>query len=153
VEPIAWLSGFEITKRAKLAVAELREARRVAQTSEAAPPDGERKQRSVAERVWPTVAQIVALAREWDAKVVVSWANPDGASYAWLREKAAEEGIAFADWAPRIESVQQRMPGLPFANVHSSGHWRPWANRVIAESFAREMGVWPAPSAPAPSAR
>jgi hypothetical protein len=144
VEPILWLSGFEVTKRAKLALAQFRDARRAAKANAAVSPDV--RNQSVAERVWPTLAQITALAREWDAKIVVSWANPDSPSYAWLRTKAAEEGIPFADWAPRMRSVQERMPDLPYANSHSSGHWRPWTNGVIAESYAREMGVWPSPS-------
>jgi hypothetical protein len=145
VEPILWLSGFEVTKRAKLALARIRDARRMAKANEGASP-GDAQTQSVAERVWPTLAQITALAREWDAEIVVSWAHPDSPSYAWLRTKAAEEGIPFADWAPRMRSVQERMPDLPYANPHSSGHWRSWTNRVIAESYAREMGVWPSSS-------
>jgi hypothetical protein len=149
VEPINWLSGFEVAKRVKLALAKIREARRVARTEATTASPGEARTQSVAERVWPSIAAIVEQARQWDAKIVVSWANPNTASYQWLRAKAAEEGILFADWVPRVESVQERMTALPLGNRHSSGHWRPWANRVIAESYARAMGVWP----PAPSSR
>ena len=152
VEPILWLSGFEVTKRAKLALAEIREARRLANANGGASP-GDARTQSVAERIWPTLSQIVALAHEWDAKIVVSWANRDRASYSWLRTKATEEGIPFADWEPRVRSIQARMPDLPYANPHSSGHWRPWTNRVIAETYARAMGVWPPPSPPASSSR
>jgi hypothetical protein len=160
VGPLLWLSDFELVKRAKLAVAELRLARlsKAAEGGAGAPAAAGPP---VAEQVWPVVSQIVELARSWNATVVVSWANPYSSSYPWLQRKAAEEGLVFADWVPVVKSVQDRMPDLPYANPHSAGHWRPWTNRIIAESFAREMGLWPATpegigggaQPPAPSAR
>lgn len=140
VGPALWLGEFELVKRAKVALAEVRHARMM---SDAAPVRSEGEpEPSVAERVWPVLERIVALSREWDATLVLSWANPGTISYAWLRSKAAEEQIPFADWVPAVESVREKLPGLPFANSHSGGHWRPWANAVIARSYARAMGVW-----------
>ncbi len=152
VEPLLWLTRFEVVKRAKFAIGQWRLDRHFA--AEGGPIEerpGKLTGPPVAERVWPVVSEILALAREWDATVVVSWANPDSESYAWLQRKAAEEGIRFADWVPVMKSARARMPGLDYTNHHSGGHWRPWTNRVIAETYARAMGVWPAPD-PAPPA-
>ena len=101
--------------------------------------------------VWPVLAEIVALSREWNATLVVSWANPYSDSYPWLQQKAAAEGLPFADWVPAMKAVQARMPDLNYANPHSGGHWRPWTNGVIAQSYARAMGVWPPPAGPPPT--
>jgi hypothetical protein len=152
VGPMLWLSQFELVKRAKFAYSQLQRARKM---NQAAPGGGaDAAAPSTAERVWPTIERIVALSREWNAVLVLGWANPDGDSYAWLKAKAAEEHIPFADWNPPMESVRERMPDLPMANPHSGGHWRPWTNNVIARTYARAMGVWPASAAePAPGAR
>jgi hypothetical protein len=158
VGPLLWLSEFELVKRTKIALSAMRMARMRATAAAGngaigTPSPG--AQPSVAERVWPVLAEIIALSRAWNAIPIVSWANPDTDSYRWLRQKAAAEGIAFADWAPAMRAVQERMPNLPYANSHSGGHWRPWTNGVIAQTYARAMGVWPARAAPppAPSAR
>lgn len=145
VEPLQWISNLELVKRAKFALAGLRQAF-AGQTPPPAKASGAPAV-TVAERTWPTLAEIVAQARAWDATIVVSWANLDTGSYEWLKAKAQQEGIAFADWEPAVRSVQARMPDLNYANPHSAGHWRPWTYGVIAESYARAMGLWPAPSA------
>lgn len=142
VGPLLWLSQFELVKRAKIAVGQFRRSRDM---NQAMPTAGTQANGpSVAQCVWPTIERIAVLAREWDAVLVLGWANPDTESYPWLRAKAAEEHIPFADWAPAMESVRARMPELPLANPHSGGHWRPWANDIIARTYARAMGVWPA---------
>ena len=147
VGPALWLSEFELVKRLKIAMGRIRQSRILPAEPGAGEPGP-----SVAERVWPVVERIAARARHWDAKLVVGWANPGTASYRWLRERATSEGIAFADWEPAMESIVRKQPGLSPANPHSGGHWRPWANGVIARSFARAMGVWPAePAAPPPA--
>jgi len=138
VGTLLWLGEFELVKRAKYAVSEVRHSRRVQKHT----PRAEGPGPSVAERVWPALEQIVELSREWDATLVLGWANPRSDSYAWLKAKAAAEGIPFADWAPAMESVRAEMPDLNYANPHSGGHWRPWTNGVIARSYARSMGVW-----------
>jgi hypothetical protein len=139
VGPLQWLGEFELVKRAKIAVGEIRRARQVSAAT--APAGGGGTPPPVAELVWPTIEKIVALSREWDAVLVLGWANPDSPSYAWLKAKAAREGIPFADWAPAVDSVRQTMPGLPLENPHSGGHWRPWANGLIARTYARAMGL------------
>lgn len=144
VKPLIWLSQFELVKRAKLALSEFRRARLVSRAASGAPGTGEP---SVAERVWPTIEQIVALSHEWNAILVLGWANPDSDSYAWLKAKAAAEQISFADWKPPMESVRGKIPDLPMQNPHSGGHWRPWTNGVIARTYARAMGVTPTPAA------
>ena len=150
VGPALWLSDFQVMKRLKLGAGRLRRARvlPVRTSTGASTP-------SAAERVWPALERIAARSREWDALLVVGWANP-GESYTWLRDKASAENIPFADWAPAVESVREKQAGLSYANSHSGGHWRSWTNVVIARSFARAMGVWsPEPAKPprAPAAR
>jgi hypothetical protein len=141
VGPLQWLNRFELVKRAKLAAANVR---RPPDTKGASPTTGGAgSEASVAERVWPTIERIVELSRDWDAILVIGWANPNTASYAWLKQKAAESHIRFADWAPVAESVRDKMPELPLANPHSGGHWRPWTNSIIARTYARSMGVVP----------
>ncbi len=147
VRPLIWLGSFELVERGKLALAELRRDRLVSAADEATLSSGARAP-SVAEREWPAIERIAALSSDWGAKLVISWANPGGDSYAWLRAKAAEQGIPFADWEPAVASVRERMPGLPFANRHSGGHWRTWSNAVIARSYARAMGVLPDANGP-----
>jgi hypothetical protein len=138
VRPLLWLQGFELVKRGKLAVATLRQARSLG-SRPADETARERQGPSPAELEWPVIARIAAFARESGAVLVVSWANLDSGSYPWLEAKAREEGIRFADWRPAVQSVQQAMPELPFANPHSGGHWRTWVNRLIAEAYAREV--------------
>ena len=141
VEPLLWLSQFELVKRARIAVYQFRRNRDMNRARPAAGTPTEVP--SVAQCVWPTIERIALLTREWDAVLVLGWANPDSESYPWLRVKAAEQHIAFADWAPAMQSVRRQIPELPLANPHSGGHWRPWANSVIARSYARAMGLWP----------
>ena len=75
------------------------------------------------------------------AAFVLSWANPKNPSYAWLRRKAAEEGIPFADWWPAVQSVSSAIPRAPISNPHSGGHYRSWVNRIIARTYAAEIRV------------
>jgi hypothetical protein len=148
VRPMLWLGNLELVKRAKLAYGHARLRRLVAKA------DGDASAGasiSVAEREWPVIQRVDALAREWGASLVVSWATQYGSSYDWLRDRAAEADVAFADWRPQVESVLARMPDLSVKNPHSGGHWRTWVNQEIARSYAREMGFAPAP--PAPSSR
>lgn len=139
VGPLQWFGKFELVKRTKIAIGGLRRARKVKQA--VLPADAATVRAPVAELVWPTLEKIVALADEWDAVLVLGWANPDSDSYAWLKSKAMEQNIRFADWAPAVDSVRQKMPGLPLENAHSGGHWRPWANSIIARAYAQAMGL------------
>ena len=83
-------------------------------------------------------------AEENGALLVVGWANgpdyaPDPDSYQWLKEWARDNGVAFADWYPGVESVRRSMPALPATNDHSSGHYRSWVNTFIARAFAKPI--------------
>lgn len=149
VRPLLWLGRLELVKRGKLALAGLQRGRLVAAADRSQRSDTGRAV-SVAEREWPVIEEMQRLGREWDATLIVSWANAPGSSYSWLRDKAAEAGIPFADWEPRVASVQQAMPELPFANPHSGGHWRSWANGEIARSFADAIRQHEASPPPAP---
>ncbi|HEX8161610.1 MAG TPA: SGNH/GDSL hydrolase family protein [Pyrinomonadaceae bacterium] len=109
-----------------------------AEAARAAWKDG--REMSAAEFEAPVLERLNAYAKEQGATLVISWSNAR-ASYYWLKEWAARNGVAFADWAPRVESVTSAIPALPPDNNHSGGHHRTWTNRVIAEEFARQMGA------------
>ena len=102
---------------------------------------------SAAELQAPVLERLAAFAREHDSFLVVGWSDA-GASYEWLKGWAAGRGVAFADWAPKAESVRAAVPALPLDNQHSSGHHRAWTNRVIAEEFLRRMRARPSGAPP-----
>jgi lysophospholipase L1-like esterase len=92
----------------------------------------------VAELQAPMLERLAFYARERGALLVVSWSDPTD-SYGWMKAWAERNGIAFADWVPRAESVRAAMPRLPLGNQHTAGHHRGWANHLIAEEFLRQM--------------
>lgn len=139
VRPLLWLGELELVKRGKLAIAELRRLRLVAEAESRQGAGQPGTPISVAEREWPVIEEIHQRTQEWGSTLILSWANAPGPSYSWLRERAAQAGIAFADWEPRAASVQAAIPELPFANPHSGGHWRPWANAEIAQAYAAAL--------------
>lgn len=93
---------------------------------------------SVAQSESPVVERMRAYAEENGSLLVVSWSE-EGESYQWLKSWAAREGIAFADWAPKANSLREAMPRLPLDNQHSGGHHRGWTNQFIAMEFARQI--------------
>lgn len=95
-------------------------------------------QRSVAELERDVIERIVATAKLYDSKVILSWYNADD-SYYWLKSWAAQNHLAFADWEPSAKSVTAAMPSLSRGNPHSAGHYRTWVNGVIAREFARQI--------------
>jgi lysophospholipase L1-like esterase len=111
--------------------------RRLVRLSDAALGKAGRKV-PVAELQRPVLERLAAHAREHGALLVVSWSDPTD-SYGWVKEWAARNGVAFADWLPRAESVRAAMPALPLDSLHSGGHHRGWVNRVIAEEYLRRM--------------
>jgi hypothetical protein len=138
------LSRLQVVTRAKLAISSIRSAAILGDQSEGTrragkgerPDEGER---SVAELEWPVIESIVQEAQEAGSFVILGWAEGDSQSYRWLKQRAAERGIAFADWYPKVESMQRQVPELSMKNLHSGGHWRPWVNRIIADEFARHV--------------
>lgn len=137
VGPLLWASHFEVFKRAKMALGALQRMTLLDGAEAggaAAEPRGPKP--SVAELSWPVIQKIHAECDALGADLVVSWANATSPSYAWLRERARAEGLAFADWWPRVESVRAVAPEAPVWNPHSGGHMRTWVNHEIAESYA-----------------
>lgn len=135
--PLQWLSETQVGLRAKLALGVLRRSRLGVAEEFRPSADGP----SVAELTWPVIDRIVGSCRELGAKSIISWSDGDTGSYSWLKSKAAERDIAFADWHPSFQSVTEAIPGIPAQNPHSGGHWRVWVNLLIADTFAREIRV------------
>jgi hypothetical protein len=138
VAPMQWLTNdLQLGLRMKMALAQLR--RRSIQKS--AQPERERgKKPSDAELESPVLARLMNYANEYGAWLVVSWSDA-GPSYDWLKSWAMLNGIAFADWVPKVNSVRAVIPALPEDNQHSGGHHRAWVNRLIADEFARQIWV------------
>lgn len=134
VGPLLWLGDLEIVKRAKLGFSGWRRARIFRDAEDAAS-----RGRCVAELEWPVIDSIAEDCRRYGAALVVGWADPESPSYAWLKGKALERGLRFADYAPAKRSVLANIPGLDPHNPHSGGHWRGWMNRLIAEEYARQI--------------
>jgi hypothetical protein len=138
------LSRLQLVTRAKLALSSIRSAAILGHSAEGTARAGKGEQAaegesSVAELEWPVIESIVKEARDAGSFVVLGWAEGDSRSYRWLAQRAAERGIAFADWYPKVQSVQELLPELSMKNPHSGGHWRPWVNRIIADEFARHV--------------
>lgn len=93
---------------------------------------------SVAELEAGVLERLKAYADARGSVLVVAWAE-ESDSYAWLMAWAAGRGVAFADWAPRANSVRGALPGLDPDNRHSAGHHRAWVNQIIAAEFARHI--------------
>ncbi|MDD2689337.1 MAG: hypothetical protein PHT41_04225 [Candidatus Omnitrophica bacterium] len=93
---------------------------------------------SVAELEIGPIREIVKIAQENGAYVILSWSNA-GDSYNWLKSWSGKNGVAFADWIPAVDSVADAMPCIPTLNPHSGGHYRTWVNNAIAGVFAREI--------------
>jgi hypothetical protein len=138
--PLLWASGFELFKRLKLAVATLRRSR-LGLGGDSRPEGAEAPALSVAERSWPAVDRVRSACERRGAAFVLSWANPDFPSYAWLRRKATEQGLPFADWWAAVQSVSSAIPRATIGNPHAGGHYRTWVNRIIARTYAAEIQV------------
>lgn len=91
-----------------------------------------------AEREVPVYEELERMAKELNAKLIISWASRDE-SYDWMKQWAQSHNIPFADWYPTVKSVMKDIPALPLGNPHSGGHYRTWVNKIIAESFADIM--------------
>ena len=127
---------LEETQLGLLARAAYRERVRGQMVREATEQLGRRA--TVAELELPILEQIKSYAEERNSLLIVSWSE-ETESYHWLKSWAAQHGIAFADWAPRANSVRETMPRLTLGNQHSGGHHRGWTNHFIAMEFARQI--------------
>lgn len=124
-----WFNDLQIGLRIKMLTAQ--------KTAEAR-KDGTESKPSTAELEAPVLDQLEAYAKGRNSLLVVSWSY-EGPSYEWAKSWAAGKGIAFADWAPKVKSVQTAIPKLPQENQHSSWHHRGWVNHLIAQEFARHV--------------
>jgi hypothetical protein len=131
-----WADRSELARRLLWAWAQRRDARVV--RSELGVGDPQETKRPIAALQEPVLDRLAAASREYGARLVMSWSNLSD-SYDRTRQWSSSRGIAFADWRPSFESVQQAVPAAPLRNAHSGGHYRTWVNRLIAESFAREI--------------
>jgi len=149
LKPLMWFKNdTEIGKRFYFAVDRIRLARLERQDLQERGTQPENQERrepecapagSVAFLHQPALDRVLALSREMDATLIVSWANwqsgGDG-DYAHVQNWARANGVAFADYQPAVRSVVDSIPGLPLSNPHSGGHYRTWANALIAQAFA-----------------
>ncbi|HVG30752.1 MAG TPA: SGNH/GDSL hydrolase family protein [Pyrinomonadaceae bacterium] len=137
--PARWLAnGSQIGLNVRRIMLERIRARAIGEVAAQLSRDG--SEINTAEFESPLLERLSAYAKGQGATLVVSWSDANS-SYYWLKGWASRNGVAFADWAPRTASVQAAVPALPLDNNHSGGHHRAWANRVIAEEFARQMGA------------
>jgi hypothetical protein len=138
VTPMQWLTeDFQIGLRAKIAVSTQRRKQLIQTPKSEDRPSSERMP-SAAELESPILEQLVAYSKEKGVWLIVSWSS-EGDSYDWLRSWANTKGVAFADWGPKVESVESAIPMLPRVNWHSGGHYRGWVYHMIAEEFARQV--------------
>lgn len=137
LKPLQWFSNeTEIGKRFKIAIGFFR---RKVYKSRHRQEKFEDKTSNAAALEEPILKELLQIAKDLDATLVVSWADvPKGSleSYEWLKKWAQASHVAFADWYPIAESVRSAMPNLPLENPHSGGHYRTWVSSLIAKSFA-----------------
>lgn len=127
---------FEHTHLGRLARAAYRQRVRDRLVAEATANLG--RKASVAELEASVLERLKTYAESRRSVLVVGWSE-ESASYPWLKSWAAQRGVAFADWAPKANSVRDVMPKLTLDNQHSGGHHRAWVNQLIAAEFARQI--------------
>ena len=141
--PIAqWFNELQIRLRIKMAAARYKQRAKTVATPQtnAADAQTEKVERSpsVAELEAAVLDKLEAFARDHNSLLVVGWSG-EGPSYEWLKSWAASKRVAFADWAPKVKSVQAAILALPEENQHSNRHYRGWVNHLIAEEFGRQI--------------
>ena len=93
---------------------------------------------TVAELELSVIERLRSFAKAHNSVLIMSWSE-ETSSYLWLKLWATQNGVAFADWAPRARSVIAAIPPLPRDNQHSARHHRGWTNQVIAAEFVRQI--------------
>ena len=125
ISPIQWLAtDVQIVVRLKILIHNMR----IAPVSERVANESS----PVAELEQPIFEKLLAYCKQSNSSLIVSWSDV-GPSYDFLKTRASKNGVGFADWRPRMNSIQATIPALPLKNQHSGGHYRGWVNRVIAE--------------------
>ena len=141
------LNDIQVFKRAKFAVARVRDGMRESSDTRMASPAANNNPDpngllNIARRQQPKFEELLAVAQEMGAVLIVSWTDmigQDNGSYAWLKAWAEANDVGFADWHPGVESVLQTMADIPTGNPHSGGHHRTWVNGIIAKSYLEQM--------------
>jgi len=92
----------------------------------------------------PVLQKLNNLSKELNATLIVSWvpcywSKEISPNYLALKQYAARNNLAFADWYPMVSSVLDHNPNLPAINYHSAGHYRAWINQMIARAFAQHI--------------
>jgi len=153
LKPIQWFTNdTEIGKRIKMAIGDLQrksykkddiiKKQLVDSESSIMKEQSKKIKLLVAREQEEQLNKLLAVAREMDAQLIVSWAElPQNtlSSYSWLKQWAASHDVAFADWHPRTEAILKAIPKIPSTNQHSGGHYRTWVNGVIARSFYEQI--------------
>jgi hypothetical protein len=153
LKPMQWFTNdTEIGKRIKIAIGDLQrksykkndkaKKQQVDSESTVTKEQSKKIKRLVAREQEEQLNKLLAVAREMDAQLIVSWAElpkSTPSSYSWLKQWAASNDVAFADWHPRTESILKAIPEIPSTNQHSGGHYRTWVNGVIARSFYEQI--------------
>jgi hypothetical protein len=140
--PVKWVFvDMEIGKRLKLLVSQKRLAvqrEAIAASSLLRESSSGQSGLSTAELEIEVLQRIIQTAGDQRARVILSWANKSS-SYDYLQRWAGENGYAFADWFPLMQSVRGAIPALSPANPHSGGHYRTWVNHLIAREYAKQI--------------
>lgn len=92
----------------------------------------------------PVLQKMINLSKELNATLIISWvpcnwSKEISPNYVELKQYAARNNLAFADWYPMVSSVLAENPNLPAINNHSAGHYRTWINQMIARAFAQHI--------------
>lgn len=92
----------------------------------------------------PVLQKFINLSKELHATLIISWvpcywSKEISPNYVALKQYAASNNLAFADWYPMVSSVLDKNPHLPAINDHSAGHYRTWINQMIARAFAQQI--------------
>lgn len=126
------VNEMEIGKRLKIVAGSLRRRSTLGEA------DADPALDNLAEPLEPGLDRLKEITLENGAELIVSWTggvDQRGGSYEWLQGWAERNGVRFADWQPRALAVTTAIPELDEENPHSGGRYRPWLNRVIAETF------------------
>jgi lysophospholipase L1-like esterase len=140
LKPLQWFANeTELGKRLKISVSTLRRRKlNVNRRQEASP----RKRINIAAKQEMVFNRLLMLSTDCNATLIVSWSGSPRTpsdSYQWLKGWAGKNNVAFADWHPLVEAVQDQIPNLPLGNPHSGGHYRTWVNHIIAKAFATHI--------------
>ncbi|MFA5183766.1 MAG: SGNH/GDSL hydrolase family protein [Syntrophales bacterium] len=92
----------------------------------------------------PVLQELIDLSKELNATLIISWvpcywSKEISPNYLALKQYAARNNLAFADWYPMVKAVLDKNPNVPAVNYHSAGHYRTWINQMIARAFAQQI--------------